>query len=76
MRLIKTLFCIALALLSIFMAFNGVLIFTSTSGVVQGSEFGMLITLANQLSLVMLWLALFALWRLMPTQPTGHHDQQ
>lgn len=44
------------------MIFNGVIIFSNTSGYVQGSEFGMLITLANEASLVLVWLALFGLW--------------
>lgn len=56
----------ALGLLSAYMVFNGFVIFVNTSGVVQGSEFGMLITLANQISLVMVWLALFALRSLLP----------
>jgi hypothetical protein len=43
------------------MVFEGFTVFVNTSGLVQGSEFGMLITLAHQLSLVMVWLALFAL---------------
>lgn len=74
MYMIKSLLAIALGILSVFMAFNGALIFMNTSGVVQSSEFGLLITLANQLSLVMLWLALFSLWRLVPTRPTGRQD--
>jgi hypothetical protein len=48
------------------MVFDGALIFLSTSGRVQGSEFGMLITLAHQVSLVMVWLALFALRAILP----------
>ncbi len=67
MKKIKNILAIALALLSTYMLFNGATIFVNTSGMVQGSEFGMLITLANQVSLLMLWLALFALWRLVPT---------
>lgn len=57
---IKTLFDWALGLLSAYMFYNGIIIFINTSGVVRGSEFGMLITLVNQISLVMMWLALFA----------------
>ena len=67
MQKIKNVLAVALALLSTYMVFNGAIIFVNTSGMVQGSEFGMLITLANQISLLMLWLALFALWRLVPT---------
>lgn len=51
----------AFGVFSVYMVFDGFLTFLSTSGRVQGSEFGMLITLANQLGLVMMWLALFAL---------------
>ena len=51
----------ALGLLGAFMVYDGCLIFTGTSGYVQGSEFGMLLTIANILSLVILWLGLFTL---------------
>ena len=68
---IKSVIAIALALLSAYMVLNGLTIFVNTSGVVQGSEFGMLITLANQISLLMLWLSLFALWRLVPSEQSG-----
>ncbi|GAB1411485.1 MAG: hypothetical protein HKUEN07_01380 [Rhodocyclaceae bacterium] len=67
MKKLRTAIAIALALLSAYMVFNGLTIFVNTSGVVQGSEFGMLITLANQISLLMLWLSLFAFWRLVPS---------
>lgn len=60
-KTIKNVLAWALGLLSIYMIINGLIVFTNTSGVVQGSEFGMLITLANQMSLVMVWLALFSL---------------
>jgi len=52
--------------LSVYLVYDGAVVFWSTNGYVQGSEFGMLITLANQLSLVMVWLALYALWTLAP----------
>ena len=67
MKNVKTALGWALGLLSAYMVFNGLVIFANTSGVVQGSEFGMLITLANQISLVMVWLALFALRSLLPS---------
>lgn len=67
MQNVKTVLGWALGLLSAYMVFNGLVIFVNTSGVVQGSEFGMLITLANQISLVMVWLALFALRSLLPS---------
>jgi hypothetical protein len=53
------------------MVLNDITIFVNTSGVVQGSEFGMLITLANQISLLMLWLSLFAFWRLVQSGGSG-----
>ncbi len=71
MKKVKTAIAVALALLSAYMILNGLTIFVSTSGVVQGSEFGMLITLANQISLLMLWLSLFAFWRLAPSGDSG-----
>lgn len=74
MKKIKYVIAGALALLSAYMVLNGVTIFVNTTGVVQGSEFGMLITLANQISLLMLWLALFAFWRLAPSGERGDRD--
>lgn len=71
MKKVKNVIAVALALLSAYMILNGLTIFVNTSGVVQGSEFGMLITLANQISLLMLWLSLFALWRLAPSGESG-----
>lgn len=70
MKYIKRFIGLTLGILSAYMVLNGFTIFQNTSGVVQGSEFGMLITLANQMSLTMIWLALFALWSLLPgSQP-------
>ncbi|MBD3792030.1 MAG: hypothetical protein IE918_07800 [Campylobacterales bacterium] len=60
MEKIKRIADIALVILSAYMIFDGFLLFIGTSGRVSGSEFGMLITLANQLSLIMVWLGLFA----------------
>ena len=67
MKYVKTAIGWALGLLSAYMVFEGLIIFVNTSGVVQGSEFGMLITIAHQISLVMVWLALFALRSLLPS---------
>ena len=65
MKKIRQAIALALGLLSAYMILAGLVVFLSTSaGVVQGSEFGMLITLANQISLIVIWLALFALWKL------------
>jgi len=61
MNIVKYLIDWTLVGLCAYMVFNGLLIFLGTTGQVQGSEFGMLITLANQLSIIMLWLALVAL---------------
>jgi len=49
MKTIKRFIGLTLGILSAYMIFNGYTIFQNTSGVVQGSEFGMLITLANQM---------------------------
>lgn len=67
MKNVKNVIGWALGLLSAYMVFNGFIIFLNTSGSVQGSEFGMLITLASQVSLIMMWLALFALHSLLPS---------
>ena len=48
------------------MIFNGLMVFIGTYGRVSGSEFGMLIRIANQLSLIMLWLATFAIRSFLP----------
>lgn len=66
-RKIQKIIGIWLSLLSIFMVYKGATIYSITSGEVQGSEFGILITLANQFSLIMLWLATFALWTVAPS---------
>lgn len=71
MKKIKNVIAVLLALLSAYMILNGIIVFVNTSGAVHGSEFGMLITLANQISLLMLWLSLFAFWRLAPSGESG-----
>lgn len=53
--------CGVWALFSILMILNGLTTWFNTSGYVQGSEFGMLITIANRIGLLFIWLALFAL---------------
>lgn len=68
---IKKVIASAWGLLSAYMILNGLAVFFGTSGNVQGSEFGMLIRLANQLSLIMLWLALFAIHALCPDGDMG-----
>ena len=64
MKIFKNVIASALALLSGYMVLNGLSTFITTSGVVKGSEFGMLIAIANQISLLMLWLSLFTFWKL------------
>lgn len=61
---IKKYIGIAWCLLSIYMLVDGVLIFFKTSGVV-GSDFSMMITQVNQISLFTVWLAMFAIWHLL-----------
>lgn len=56
-----------LILLSVMLGLTSVNTFIWTLGVVQGSEFGMLIKLSGQLGLLMAWLAVFGLWRMMPS---------
>jgi hypothetical protein len=66
MNIAKKLIDWTLVGLCAYMVFDGLLIFVGTSGQVQGSEFGLLITLANQLSIIMLWLALIAVRQIIP----------
>jgi hypothetical protein len=68
MKYLKTGFAIALGFLSLLMLLKGCEFYLATSGQVSGSEFGMQITLVNQLSLLMAWLAVFAGWRLAPAR--------
>lgn len=51
-----------LLLLSAYMMLSGLITFVGTSGVVRGSEFSLLITISNQLSLFTGWLGLYAVW--------------
>ncbi len=59
---IGTLFSFLLGCFSIFMILHGYILFENTSSVVQSTEFGMLITVANEISLIIIWLAIFGLW--------------
>ena len=61
---LNRLFAALLALLYLNLIWQGANEITATMGIVQGSEFGMLITLANQLGGVRAWLGAFALWLL------------
>lgn len=62
-----------LALLSLNLIWQGANEITATTGLVQGSEFGMLITLANQLGGVRAWLGTFALWLI--TRPQADKEK-
>lgn len=48
---------------NIWVAISGVGIVVATSGSVSGSEFGMLITLADLQGKILLWLAAFGIWQ-------------
>ena len=60
MKLVKKVIDVVLALLSAYMLYHSLIIVSLTSGVVQGTEFSMLITLVNMFGLVTGWLALYA----------------
>lgn len=68
MKYLKVAIDCTLAMVCAYMLFSGMSTYFGTLGQVQGSEFGMLITLINQLSLVMIWLALFALRSIIPEE--------
>ncbi|MEW5892433.1 MAG: hypothetical protein AB1697_04770 [Pseudomonadota bacterium] len=50
--------------LSLWLGYQGVSLYIATSGFVSSSEFGMLITLVNQIASLMLWLMAFGLWQI------------
>lgn len=49
--------------INIWVALSGIGIVMATSGSVSGSEFGMLITLADLQGKILLWLAAFGIWQ-------------
>ena len=61
---------VLLGIVSAWLVLNGVSVTLQTMGRVTGSEFGMLITLANLTANVILWLGLFGLWSLVPSTTT------
>ena len=61
---------ILLGIVSAWLVLNGVSITLQTMGRVTGSEFSMLITLANLAANIILWLGLFGLWSLIPSTTT------
>ena len=67
MKGMKTTLGVLLGIASAWLVLNGVSVILQTMGRVTGSEFGMLITLANLTGNVILWLGLFGLWLLIPS---------
>ena len=67
MKGMKTTLSVFLGIASAWLVLNGVSVILQTMGRVTGSEFGMLITLANLAGNVILWLGLFGLWSLIPS---------
>ena len=59
---------VLLGIASAWLVLNGVSITLQTMGRVTGSEFGMLITVANLSANIVLWLGVFGLWSLIPSQ--------
>ena len=57
---------VLLGIVSAWLVLNGVSITLQTMGRVTGSEFSMLITLANLAANIILWLGLFGLWTVIP----------
>ncbi len=62
LRLVRSFLLWLLVLFSALMLWHGFSVDMATSGEVEGSNFGMLITLANELAWLMEWLGLFSLW--------------
>ena len=67
MKGMKTTLGVLLGIASAWLVLNGVSVILQTMGRVTGSEFGMLITLANLAGNIILWLGLFGLWSLVPS---------
>jgi hypothetical protein len=63
-----------LVAVSVFMVLNGAIIYSNTFGIVRGTEFQMLITIANQLGTVMIWLGLLAIWLVLPAKAPEPRD--
>jgi hypothetical protein len=55
---------VILALLSLNLIWSGVSETAATTGIVQGTKFGMLISLVNQMGSLHVWLGVFAIWLL------------
>ena len=67
MKALKLTLGILLGIASAWIVLNGVAITLQTMGRVSGSEFGMLITLANLIASISLWLGLFGFWIITPS---------
>ena len=66
MKVMKLTLAVLLGIASAWIVLNGVAITLQTMGRVSGSEFGMLITLANLIASISLWLGLFGFWVITP----------
>ena len=62
----KKIVVIALYVVSATMFLEGIQLYLRTSGSVVWSEFGVLVAIAHQISLIVIWLALFLVWKLLP----------
>ena len=67
MKAMKLTLAVLLGIASAWIVLNGVAITLHTMGRVSGSEFGMLITLANLIASISLWLGLFGFWVITPS---------
>ncbi len=67
MKGLKTTIAVLLGLIGAWMVINGLAITMQTMGRVSGTEFSMLITVNNQLGLLLAWLGLFGFWSVIPT---------
>lgn len=67
MKILKKFLAVALVMLSVMLGLNGFNTVIWTMGTVQGSEIGVLIKLSSQLGLLMVWVAVFGLWRPTPS---------
>ncbi len=74
MKELKIIIGTLLAIASVWLIFNGLMIVVQTMGRVSSSEFAMLITLASVMSSIALWLGLFGLWALIPAR-TGADEE-
>lgn len=61
LRLVRSFLLWLLVLFSALMLWHGLTVDLATSGEVEGSSFGMLITIANELAAFMVWLGLLSL---------------